>query len=278
MRRLSALVCAAVLVVGVAGCGDDGSDPLQLVQAAGAATADEGTARVEMSMRGPQGDSTELSAIEIEGLVDMDDARGAMSMQLPVDLTGGREVEIEMAFDGTTVFMNFEPMLEQLGVDTEWVSFDMAELTKAAGGIDIAQLQGNNDPTQALAMLKGVADDVEEVGEEEVRGTDTTHYRATVDLEAALRESGGVTDPEQFERFLDLLGREQVPVDVWIDDEGRVRRQTYEQPIPGQSQSLTMTIELYDFGTDDEIELPDPDDVTDVTDLVTRRAEATAPA
>jgi hypothetical protein len=110
-----------------------------------------------------------------------------------------------------------------------------------------------------------------------VRGTPVTHYRATIDLRRAAEKSGAVTDPAQFERFVAHLGTDEMEVEVWVDRDGRVRRQQFEQPIPDDGRSVTVRIELDEFGTTDQPEIPDPDDVTDITDQVRREIEQREP-
>ena len=51
-----------------------------------------------------------------------------------------------------------------------------------------------------------MSDDVEEVGTEEVRGVDTTHYRGTIDLERALEQVPESVKP-QVEAQLGGMGR-----------------------------------------------------------------------
>jgi hypothetical protein len=156
-----------------------------------------------------------------------------------------------------------------LGVPTPWASVDLGRMGGLTG-TDLAQLGSSNEPTSGLELLTG-AEDVEQVGHDEVGGAATTHYRATVDLRKAVEEAGAVTDRAQFEQFAELLGDGRVDVDVWLDAEDRVRRMRYEQPMPGDdAPSATVTVELSDFGTKEQVEVPAPADVTDVTDRLLR--------
>jgi hypothetical protein len=137
-------------------------------------------------------------------------------------------------------------------------------------GVDLSQLSGQqNDPTQVLAFLKGAADDVEAVGTENVRGTETTHYRATVDLRKAIEGADGITDPETFERFLEQIDDETVDVDVWIDDDGRARRMEYgmAMQLPQGAVEIESAMDWFDFGTEVDVEPPPADQVTDISDL-----------
>ena len=66
------------------------------------------------------------------------------------------------------------------------------------------------------------------MGQEEVRGTDTPHYRGVVHL----TEMGA---PPEYDRF---------PIEAWIDDSGRTRRYSHQQ----LGSETTVVWEFYDFG------------------------------
>ena len=174
--------------------------------------------------------------------------------------------------DGAVMYMKVPGATEAFGADTEWVSMDLDRLATAEG-VDLSQLQAgaNNDPTQVLQALRGASDDVEEVGAEEVRGVATTHYRGTMDLRKAAEQQG--VDREQLDRLLAQVGSDTMPMDVWIDDDGRARRMRMSPPTPGSTET-TMTIDLFDYGTDEGIQVPPADQVTDITDTVLAQAEA----
>lgn len=95
----------------------------------------------------------------------------------------------------------------------------------------------------AVGNLRSIADEVTEVGRDEVRGTETTHYRGVVHL----AEMGA---PREYDRF---------PIEVWIDESGRTRRYSYH-PIGSKE---TFVWEFYDFGVSvDDLAPPPPEKVT----------------
>jgi hypothetical protein len=63
-----------------------------------------------------------------------------------------------------------------------------------------------------------------------------------------------------FEAHLVAAGITSLPIDVWLDGEGAVRRLTVT--IDG-SASVTTTFEVYDIGADVDVAPPDPSDVID---------------
>lgn len=93
----------------------------------------------------------------------------------------------------------------------------------------------------ALEYLKSVSEEVTTVGTETVRQVKTTHYRASGDLGRPETDS-------------------QLPVDVWIDEDGRTRRFLYRNlELWKEYEYVT---EFYGFGVSvDDIEPPPPDKV-----------------
>lgn len=98
--------------------------------------------------------------------------------------------------------------------------------------------------TDALTYLRTVAEDVTEVGTGTVRGAQTTHYRATV----LLSRLGA---PPEYDRF---------PVEVWMDDDGRIRRYRYH-PVTLEPTEEIFVWEFFDFGVDVDLSPPAPDKV-----------------
>lgn len=79
------------------------------------------------------------------------------------------------------------------------------------------------------------------MGREEVRGTETTHYRGVVNL-------GEMGAPPEYDRF---------PLEVWIDDSGRTRRYSQQQ----LGSESTVVWEFYDFGISVDLVPPPPEKV-----------------
>ena len=94
-------------------------------------------------------------------------------------------------------------------------------------------------PEGLLETLRAASSETERIGEEEVRGDATVRYRMTVRCE----ESG-------------FCSEETGQVDVWIDDDGLVRR------LQIQETGTTNAVELFDFGATLDIEPPPADRVT----------------
>jgi hypothetical protein len=148
-----------------------------------------------------------------------------------------------------------------------WVKVDVAEATKAQGG-NLAQLlqAHESSPAQVLAALVR-SKDSRKLGTETIGGVSTTHYRATVEpREAILSQTSGAL-PAQVDKALARAKLQELPVDVWIGDDGLVRRLQVELPrISGAKAGLggdTFTEDLSHYGEPVSIELPAADTVVD---------------
>ena len=272
------LIAAALAAIGLAGCGGsenlaEGLSPQAAVAEAATKTAEAGSARVSFTgtMEGVPG-----GPFTFTGEGEFSDRQGRMTFDmsdLGAAAGGAFGGEMEMVMDGLLIYMKFPPdIASQLPGGKQWLRIDLA----AAGdelGIDFEELMQfqQTDPTQTLQYLRGASEDFEEVGSEEVRGVETTHYRGTVDLRKAL-EQIPAESREGFERVLELVGETRMPFEVWIDDDGLARRMKYEQPLPAgqgsQDASMGLTMEMYDFGTEVDVEPPPANEVVDLQELI----------
>jgi hypothetical protein len=136
----------------------------------------------------------------------------------------------EMIAIGETLYVTSDAFGVQL--DQRWVKVPDDETDSLS----------NVSPEKLLAMLRDASVQTDRVGEDEVRAVSTVRYRLTVNCEEAQITCPGTT----------------APVDVWIDDEGLVRRIALED---GGSPA---TIEFFDFGVEVDIEAPSPDKVANL--------------
>lgn len=70
----------------------------------------------------------------------------------------------------------------------------------------------------------------------------------------------------------------QLPVDLLVDEDGRLRRLSYASPAEvAPSAPLTTTIELSDFGVAVEVVEPPPDEVVDLGPLLRQQRQGSGP-
>jgi hypothetical protein len=239
-------VAAAVLL------GRDDRSPAQRLSAAPDAVTDAGTFAYEIDIDSAIG--TTSTQMQLSGEVDAKAQRSSATF----DVAG---MAFEMVSDGTTLYLRLPEEARAATGGKAWTKLDLETLAPSLG-----PLAGNPNPMQAFDQLRRPGADVVEVGEEEVRGTKTTHYRTVLDLTASIDQLGGGLD-DQAEPLRQQLAA--VPVEVWLDDDGRIRRQrtTLDLSLPGitgaTDTKVTTTVEAFDYGKPVTIEVPKPEDVAD---------------
>lgn len=250
MRR-SAATLAMVLVALTAACGDKTS-ATEIVRAAQAKTVEAGTARIDLRLEaGSAQGGAAASAITGSGVFDFKARRGRLTIGLgtPGLAVDDESNQAEVVLIGDTAYVKVKALEASLK-GKQWF-----KVTGQAGGDVLA----NSDPAAALSSLRGQTGDVSTVGKEAVRGEATTHYRANVDLVVAAEAQGASAAAVE---KLKALPQRVVPLDVWVDGDGRARR--LRMGVGGNAGD-TITVELYDFGTAVDVEPPPADQVSDQT-------------
>lgn len=277
VRRFAPLCVLLALTALLAGCGDDGEDAFQVLAAAPTATAETGSARTAVHLDTDGMAGVGAVQVRMEGILDFAQDRTELTVDLGRALDGlGLDGTMVLRTIGTDLFLQsslFRGTVAGVDADT-WLRVD---LEAAAGdkGIDLGSLgpAGSWDPRQGLAVLNGVVEGaIDEVGEDEVRGVATTHYRARVDLGRAAERAGDMVDGEAFDRFVEMLGDDSLRIEVWVDGDDLVRRVRIPVRLPAEAggAELAFTAEYFDFGADVEVPAPDPADVQELQDLVDR--------
>jgi hypothetical protein len=261
MKRISLIIGAPAVLGVLAGCGAaDDFNPDVVAQAADK-TAAAGGARLSFT------ESVKGQTLHGDGFIDSKGRKARVTVRLPQG-----QGEIESVFLARTIYLRL-PSQAQKKVGKPWVKIDLDRFGQQSG-IDFGALQStsSNDPSAQLDQLRG-AGNVKRVGDETVRGTSTTHYKATVDLRkaadrapAAQREAAR----RSIEKIIKLSGQGSVPMEVWIDKAGRARRFRATQAVQGQS--FTYTMDLYDFGTREALKAPPASETKDLTDLAAKQA------
>jgi hypothetical protein len=275
MRRV-ALFLAATLFLPACGGDSVATDP---VAEAAATTTEAGSSRLEFTMTmEAEGRSFTMRG---DGALAYSPPRGRMTLDLG-DLAklSGEELgdgRMEFVFDGLVYYMKFPAGIEGLTGKT-WMKIDL-EKVGAETGVDLGALQqANQNPAQLMQFLRGVSDDIEELGQEDVRGVETTRYRATIDLDEAAERGADVGEfseemrdqlKAEIERMRAQTGLETLPVEVWIDEDNLLRRMRMDLSfsVEGEQVAMDMTMDFFDFGVDVRVAPPPADQTVDVTAL-----------
>ncbi len=199
-------------------------------------------------------------------VMDLSEAAGAApgGEEIPAefaDLFG----EMEVRTIGETAYMRFG-MFAMLGVTTEWVSLDASDADSTAASFGANPV----NPADIMSSFGAGISDLEDLGREQVRGVETTHYQVVVDIE----EMMAAADAEALEE-LEGIGTTfpagTMPVDFWVGDDGNVYRFTLEfdgtLDTASGFENMVMIWEMFDYGADIEITAPPADQVTDGSSL-----------
>lgn len=263
--------------------GSEATGDLSAIQSALAQSSELQPARVEglMTISGMEGAGQ--TTVEMPFSLSIDNETGNSAMVM--DFSGmadvaGEELPPEFAdmfgeFEIRTVdgvdYIKFGFLNMFMGAETEWVS-------TPSEGEDVAGDFGAtapDDPTAYLESFSDIEGQVEDLGREDLRGIEVTHYRVQVDSDSYLSQ----LSPEEREELeaQGPLPTGTFPLELWIDDDGVVHR--FSMTVDGNAvveesvgegetfETMTMQFDFFDFGGSVSIEAPPADQVTDIESL-----------
>lgn len=284
-RRMKAAAIGTAAVMGsivLTGCGNDSEpasdkagsssgasrsagaqeDGTSAVRAAYDKTAEAETAKITVDMKV----SAKGRSITTDGQGALDFQEGESVMTVTAE---GKSIEQRVV--DQVLYQKVPGQKAQGG--KPWMKIDLKKAAQAQG----VSGQQIGDPAQSAAYAKAITDkDVTEVGTEKVDDVETTRYRVSVNVAelpggAQLREQVGPT----------------LPMHVWLDDDGRLRRQQIDMTVKAPSGvgakadnsaspeqvKMTMVMNYSDFGTEVDAEAPPAGQVTDMTDEAMRQGQ-----
>lgn len=238
-----------------------GGGDLQRLSRAPDATVAAGTARTAVSgtvegiaLVGP------FALTVAEGELDLLRQQAHLRRDVPavsgVPLLGRLLPEpVEILHDGRDSYLRLP-----LGGQRAWVRLGTSD--DPLSGPD-SPAPGLTNPAAALGLLRALEGMPQALGEERVRDQPSTRFRVVVDLERAAAALSGRA--EDLARGLSRLrGRNDLPLEVWLDDSDRVTRLRYvfEPQLGGRSDiTVTTDLELWDFGVTVDIRAPAEDEL-----------------
>ena len=218
---------------------------------------------------------------------------------LPAD--AGADLSMETAGDGSTLYLRmpfftaikelaagfaitpFGDLADQLG--DGWGRVDIDELAELLPGLqDNMSATGAHVPRLFVDVVTK-ARDVEELGEDEIRGVAATGLAAEVPFEDLFAAQGtGLAG-------VDVMNDITVPIEVWVDRDGLVRRVSFGFHHDDVAQALgpdgdlamgggpsfpvdvDYALDLFDYG-DESIEIEFPTDAVDITNTYRQMFES----
>jgi hypothetical protein len=163
-----------------------------------------------------------------------------------------------------TLYLMVPPQAQAATGGKPWGAISLANLQQ--GNSSVPGLgTGSSDPGQILGYLQGVSSSVTNLGPATVRGVQTTHYRAVIDLDKA----AGVNPraAAAYQKLISQIHTPTLPVDVWTDSSNRVNQMRIQIPVPAGTGgsagggTVTVTLQLFDFGVPVTVAAPPADQV-----------------
>ncbi|USQ89134.1 hypothetical protein NFX46_38550 [Streptomyces phaeoluteigriseus] len=264
-RRWGTAVVAGLVAgvcAGAAGCAGPGvgveddraADPVETLRRAADALVAAGSSKARTSMEMATG-GTRVT-IRGEGVYDYRRQLGRLKVVLPQDPAGTTEHRpiMELLAPGALFMKN-----RGAGVPADkWVRVDTATLSD--GNLVTG---GATDPYAAAEVLRGTRS-ATYVGRSELAGTEVRHYRGTADLAVAAK-GASVGGRDALGAAAKGFATAQVPFDVYLDDEGRIRKVRHRFSFVNGRQkeavAVASTTLLYDFGLPVDVRLPASADI-----------------
>jgi hypothetical protein len=267
--------CAAAAVA-IAGCGSSGSPTSTSGSGPNASTAVVRAADVTGQTSGYRFRAT----MDIAGPASIKDTMSGTILRssntgeinLHQNLLG-RSMTIAERFSGRTFWISASGVPDATRLTHKpWLKYNINSTLNqlGLGGLPSST---SSDPSQFLQYLKGVGGQAHKLGSATVDGVPTTHYVATVNLHNYVKRVPSAQRAQAtkaVQRLISTIGSDQLHVQVWVDDHSLARRMSLSFPecVADQHLHLSMTVDMYDFGTKANVTLPSDDQSYDITSLV----------
>jgi hypothetical protein len=276
---------AVVLSANSAGASLRHESAAKLLRAAYSQTIDAKTAKVTLSESITQSNALPLQVtISGAGSVDFDTSNCTLTFSSP---------QAAGNFSALFVSPNLYVQLPaadkaQLPTGKTWISLNLNTVSEAKLGASLSQLSSSSqESTQLLSYLQSVSTSgITTVGPATIKGEPTTEYKATIDLTKAADQKSPAAQAA-IKSLEAQVNATTLPVQVWLDAQGRVRQVSQQlqvstnsqssggTTIPAASGSVSTTADYYDFGTPVSVQPPPASQVDDVTNQALAAASST---
>ena len=213
------------------------------------------------------------------------DLSGALAAAgAPSGTSGQIEIRYLQENGDPVIYANAPALSAMIPGGATWVRLDLETLGKSFG-VDLSQFLGQSaqNPSDALSLLESIGS-VDKVGTETIDGVSTTHYTADIDATKVADQAASQIGGALGQRIQSAVSNASatpapIPVDVWIGDDGLVRRVVLDLSgtHDGQTGSLHLQLDISDYGTPVNVTAPPSSDVFDATSLVSNLASNASP-
>ncbi|MFI0980070.1 hypothetical protein ACH4SP_24070 [Streptomyces sp. NPDC021093] len=255
--------------------GTDGTDSarsaLSVLQAAQKKAGAANSAKIESTMSvGTTMGTESKGAIRwdngVTGVMDLRYTSGPMAENLRKAGSDGR---MKARYLPDAYYVDMGPAFAKDMGGKSWIRYsydDMVKLMGPSGALLKDQMQ-NSTPEQGVKQLLA-SGQVKEVGKEDVRGVQATHYTGTLDVQK-MAEANSKLDAKTLAGLksqLEQTGVTTSTVDIWVDKEDLLVKKTERSE--SKIGPINSTVFYTDYGVDVAAEAPAADRTLDFKDLM----------
>ncbi|WP_260867250.1 hypothetical protein [Streptomyces sp. SAJ15] len=286
--RVAATASVAVLAIALTACGSD-SDKAGGGNSTGGDKVGPAAGNALSALQNVSEHTRKQNSAKVEGTTQMGPATTSMKGQMDwsdgmratmtIIQTGGAvsgtpmdKKPMEARYTPDAMFVNLGDALaaDPKAGGKHWMKYDYATLAKQAGasGKFLQDQMQNTDPARAVQLLVATGK-VKSMGEEKVRGIDTTHYTGTVKVaDLAKMQSKDLTeqDLKSLQEQLQQAGMETETIDVWVDENDLLLKK--RERADSTSGAYDSTVYYTDYGTDVSVEEPPAGDTMNFEDAL----------
>ena len=135
-------------------------------------------------------------------------------------------------------------------------------LMPSVPGLTVAQNTGPQNIDDIINQLKEFGGEIEDLGTKTIDGVDARGFRAKIEgfNDAMKRQIPEGTD-------LDAIETAETTIEIWVGDDDLIRQTSMDMTVvlPGLSLTMKMTIDLFDYGVD--VDIQEPSDAIPLEDV-----------
>lgn len=151
-------------------------------------------------------------------------------------------------------YYNVDPQPAGLLKGKHWLRVDVSAVLGKEGAAAVAK---GGDPTAGLRYIE-LTEDVEDLGEQTIRGREARHYRATLDKSRLGKLGKSLSPSEEKSIFNSATGPvDEITIDVWVDGKDLPVRMVQ---VMGKAK---VTIDFLKFGGTKAVTAPPASDTAD---------------
>ncbi|WP_406332256.1 hypothetical protein [Streptomyces sp. NBC_00203] len=217
-----------------------------------------------------------MTSVKIDGALQWAD--GHNTGNATITYTGGTSAEMMRQLGSTSIQARYLPdayyakmgdkFAEQAG-GKHWIKYAYDDLAKLGGGSGafLKDQMQNTTPNQSVKLLLA-SGDVKKVGEDRVRGEQTTHYSGTVNVADLATKTSNLSASQlaDLKKQLTAAGVTTEKVDIWVNGDNLLVKKVEK----GELSSGTMSSTAYysDYGVKVSATEPPASDTADFKDLL----------